>query len=58
MLLNEVSEQIFVCLSADFFVELDKAMHPLVFNSSSMTDLVRYSRQGLHWLRLDASLLP
>ncbi|XP_078267447.1 AF4/FMR2 family member 4 isoform X3 [Rhinoraja longicauda] len=42
----------------DFFVELDKAMHPLVFNSSSMTDLVRYSRQGLHWLRLDANLLP
>ncbi|XP_032885107.1 AF4/FMR2 family member 4 isoform X1 [Amblyraja radiata] len=42
----------------DFFVELDKAMHPLVFNSSSMTDLVRYSRQGLHWLRLDANLSP
>ncbi|XP_072120100.1 AF4/FMR2 family member 4 isoform X1 [Mobula birostris] len=42
----------------DFFVELDKVMHPLVFSSSSMTDLVRYTRQGLHWLRLDASLLP
>ncbi|XP_078086896.1 AF4/FMR2 family member 4 isoform X6 [Mustelus asterias] len=42
----------------DFFVELDKVMHPLVFSSSSMTDLVRYTRQGLHWLRLDANLLP
>ncbi|XP_067852218.1 AF4/FMR2 family member 4 isoform X4 [Heptranchias perlo] len=42
----------------DFFVELDKVMHPLVFSSSSMTELVRYTRQGLHWLRLDANLLP
>ncbi|XP_072446634.1 AF4/FMR2 family member 4 isoform X4 [Chiloscyllium punctatum] len=42
----------------DFFAELDKVMHPLVFSSSSMTDLVRYTRQGLHWLRLDANLLP
>ncbi|XP_069754297.1 AF4/FMR2 family member 4 isoform X2 [Narcine bancroftii] len=42
----------------DFFVELDKVMHPLVFSSSSMTDLVRYTRQGLYWLRLDANLLP
>ncbi|XP_067899951.1 AF4/FMR2 family member 4 isoform X3 [Heterodontus francisci] len=42
----------------DFFVELDKVMHPLVFSSSSMTDLVRYTRQGLQWLRLDANLLP
>ncbi|XP_040539064.1 AF4/FMR2 family member 4 isoform X3 [Gallus gallus] len=38
----------------EFFAELDKAMGPLVFNSSIMTDLVRYTRQGLHWLRLDA----
>ncbi|NXW62909.1 AFF4 protein, partial [Eurystomus gularis] len=38
----------------EFFAELDKAMGPLIFNSSIMTDLVRYTRQGLHWLRLDA----
>ncbi|XP_007889649.1 AF4/FMR2 family member 4 isoform X2 [Callorhinchus milii] len=42
----------------DFFTELDKVMHPLIFSSSSMTELVRYTRQGLHWLRLDASLIP
>lgn len=46
----------FVCL--DFFVELDKVMGPLIFNTSSMTELVRYTRQGLHWLRLDAKLIP
>ncbi|KAK5615641.1 hypothetical protein CRENBAI_024175 [Crenichthys baileyi] len=40
----------------DFFSELDKLMGPLVFNTSSMTELVRYTRQGLHWLRLDANL--
>ncbi|KAH0629752.1 hypothetical protein JD844_012093 [Phrynosoma platyrhinos] len=38
----------------EFFTELDKVMGPLVFNASVMTDLVRYTRQGLHWLRLDA----
>ncbi|NWX73201.1 AFF4 protein, partial [Alca torda] len=38
----------------EFFAELDKVMGPLVFNSSIMTDLVCYTRQGLHWLRLDA----
>ncbi|KFP73831.1 AF4/FMR2 family member 4, partial [Acanthisitta chloris] len=38
----------------EFFAELDKAMGPLVFNTSIMTELVRYTRQGLHWLRLDA----
>ncbi|NXW47853.1 AFF4 protein, partial [Nyctiprogne leucopyga] len=38
----------------EFFAELDKVMGPLVFNSSIMTELVRYTRQGLHWLRLDA----
>ncbi|XP_024121485.1 AF4/FMR2 family member 4 isoform X1 [Oryzias melastigma] len=38
----------------DFFLELDKVMGPLIFNTSSMTELVRYTRQGLHWLRLDA----
>ncbi|NWY59330.1 AFF4 protein, partial [Chionis minor] len=38
----------------EFFAELDKVMGPLIFNSSIMTDLVRYTRQGLHWLRLDA----
>lgn len=44
------------CISVvlEFFAELDKVMGPLVFNSSIMTDLVRYTRQGLHWLRLDA----
>uniref|UniRef100_A0A8D2QL88 AF4/FMR2 family member 4 n=1 Tax=Zosterops lateralis melanops TaxID=1220523 RepID=A0A8D2QL88_ZOSLA len=38
----------------EFFAELDKVMGPLVFNTSMMTELVRYTRQGLHWLRLDA----
>ncbi|TNN47266.1 AF4/FMR2 family member 4 [Liparis tanakae] len=42
----------------EFFLELDKAMGPLIFNTSSMTELVRYTRQGLHWLRLDAKLIP
>ncbi|KAI1903046.1 hypothetical protein AGOR_G00023160 [Albula goreensis] len=42
----------------DFFTELDKVMGPLIFNTSSMTELVRYTRQGLHWLRLDAKLIP
>ncbi|KAL4631229.1 AF4/FMR2 family member 4-like isoform X3 [Arapaima gigas] len=41
----------------DFFAELDKVMGPLIFNTSSMTDLVRYTRQGLHWLRQDGKLL-
>uniref|UniRef100_H3AK67 ALF transcription elongation factor 4 n=1 Tax=Latimeria chalumnae TaxID=7897 RepID=H3AK67_LATCH len=41
----------------DFFTELDKVMNPLMFNTSTMTDLVRYTRQGLHWLRLDAKLI-
>lgn len=44
--------------SSDFFLELDKVMGPLIFNTSSMTELVRYTRQGLHWLRLDAKLIP
>lgn len=43
---------------ADFFSELDKVMGPLIFNTSSMTELVRYTRQGLHWLRLDAKPIP
>ncbi|CAI5643043.1 unnamed protein product [Oreochromis niloticus] len=42
----------------DFFTELDKVMGPLIFNTSSMTELVRYTRQGLHWLRLDAKVSP
>ncbi|XP_056140582.1 AF4/FMR2 family member 4 isoform X2 [Lampris incognitus] len=42
----------------EFFVELDKVMGPLIFNTSSMTELVRYTRQGLHWLRLDAKPVP
>ncbi|XP_053319296.1 AF4/FMR2 family member 4 [Spea bombifrons] len=41
---------------SDFFTELDKVMGPLIFNTSTMTELVRYTRQGLHWLRLDAKL--
>lgn len=40
--------------SVEFFSELDKVMGPLIFNASVMTDLVHYTRQGLHWLRLDA----
>ncbi|KAG9490735.1 hypothetical protein GDO78_006193 [Eleutherodactylus coqui] len=40
----------------EFFTELDKVMGPLIFNSSTMTELVRFTRQGLHWLRLDAGL--
>ncbi|XP_036906367.1 AF4/FMR2 family member 4 isoform X2 [Sturnira hondurensis] len=40
----------------EFFAELDKVMGPLVFNASIMTDLARYTRQGLHWLRQDAKL--
>lgn len=48
-----------VCFfSSEFFVELDKAMGPLIFNTSSMSELVRFTRQGLHWLRLDAKLIP
>lgn len=43
-----------VCAVLEFFAELDKVMGPLVFNTSMMTELVRYTRQGLHWLRLDA----
>lgn len=43
-----------VCAVLEFFAELDKVMGPLVFNTSIMTELVRYTRQGLHWLRLDA----
>ncbi|XP_062392615.1 AF4/FMR2 family member 4 [Sardina pilchardus] len=40
----------------EFFVELEKMMGPLIFNTSSMTDLVRYTRQGLAWLRQDSKL--
>ncbi|XP_033617453.1 AF4/FMR2 family member 4 isoform X2 [Fukomys damarensis] len=41
----------------EFFAELDKVMGPLIFNASIMTDLARYTRQGLHWLRQDAKLV-
>ncbi|KAM4826893.1 AF4/FMR2 family member 4 isoform 4-T9 [Thomomys bottae] len=41
----------------EFFAELDKVMGPLIFNASIMTDLARYTRQGLHWLRQDAKLI-
>ncbi|XP_061757632.1 AF4/FMR2 family member 2 isoform X1 [Nerophis ophidion] len=42
--------------SQEFFQELDSAMEPLT-QQSSMTELVRYIRQGLHWLRIEAHLL-
>ncbi|XP_055033507.2 AF4/FMR2 family member 2 isoform X1 [Misgurnus anguillicaudatus] len=42
--------------SQEFFQELDSVMEPLT-QHSSMTELVRYVRQGLHWLRLEAHLL-
>uniref|UniRef100_A0A671NF74 AF4/FMR2 family, member 2 n=1 Tax=Sinocyclocheilus anshuiensis TaxID=1608454 RepID=A0A671NF74_9TELE len=41
--------------SQEFFLELDSVMEPLT-QHSSMTELVRYIRQGLHWLRLEAHL--
>ncbi|XP_007891077.1 AF4/FMR2 family member 2 isoform X2 [Callorhinchus milii] len=40
----------------EFFHELDTLMGPLT-QHSSMTVLVRYTRQGLHWLRVEAHLL-
>uniref|UniRef100_A0A4W4GHA3 AF4/FMR2 C-terminal homology domain-containing protein n=1 Tax=Electrophorus electricus TaxID=8005 RepID=A0A4W4GHA3_ELEEL len=42
--------------SQEFFQELDSVMEPLT-QHSSMTELVRYIRQGLHWLRIEAHLL-
>uniref|UniRef100_A0A8C5FZW4 AF4/FMR2 C-terminal homology domain-containing protein n=2 Tax=Gouania willdenowi TaxID=441366 RepID=A0A8C5FZW4_GOUWI len=42
--------------SQDFFQELDSVMEPLS-QQSSMTELVHYIRQGLHWLRIEAYLL-
>ncbi|XP_059507316.1 AF4/FMR2 family member 2 isoform X5 [Stegostoma tigrinum] len=40
----------------EFFHELDTLMGPLT-QHSNMTTLVRYTRQGLHWLRVEAHLL-
>ncbi|XP_038647656.1 AF4/FMR2 family member 1-like isoform X2 [Scyliorhinus canicula] len=40
----------------EFFTELDAAVG-LLSLTSSMTELVHYTRQGLHWLRLDTKLL-
>uniref|UniRef100_A0A8V0YCN8 ALF transcription elongation factor 2 n=1 Tax=Gallus gallus TaxID=9031 RepID=A0A8V0YCN8_CHICK len=40
----------------EFFVDLDTVMGPLT-QHSSMTNLVRYVRQGLHWLHIEAHLL-
>ncbi|XP_072404740.1 AF4/FMR2 family member 1-like isoform X1 [Chiloscyllium punctatum] len=40
----------------EFFAELDAAVG-LLSLTSSMTELVHYIRQGLHWLRLDTKLL-
>uniref|UniRef100_A0A9J8DI89 ALF transcription elongation factor 2 n=1 Tax=Cyprinus carpio carpio TaxID=630221 RepID=A0A9J8DI89_CYPCA len=42
--------------SQEFFLELDSVMEPLT-QHSSMTELVHYIRQGLHWLQLEANLL-
>ncbi|XP_014068153.1 AF4/FMR2 family member 2 [Salmo salar] len=42
--------------SQEFFQELDSMMEPLS-QHSSMIELVRYIRQGLHWLRIEAHLL-
>ncbi|XP_077466308.1 AF4/FMR2 family member 2-like [Stigmatopora argus] len=42
--------------SQEFYRELDSVMEPLS-QQSGMTDLVRYIRQGLHWLRIEAHLL-
>ncbi|KAM7389017.1 hypothetical protein PAMP_023017 [Pampus punctatissimus] len=42
--------------SQEFFQELDSVMAALS-QQSSMTELVRYIRQGLHWLRIEAHLL-
>ncbi|KAK1174407.1 AF4/FMR2 family member 1-like isoform X1 [Acipenser oxyrinchus oxyrinchus] len=39
----------------EFFVELDSAMGPLSL-TTSMSALVRFTRQGLHWLRLDTNM--
>ncbi|KAF7244899.1 AF4/FMR2 family member 3 [Varanus komodoensis] len=40
----------------EFFIDLDLVMGPLT-QHSSMANLVRYVRQGLHWLRVEAHLL-
>ncbi|XP_051877206.1 AF4/FMR2 family member 2 isoform X2 [Pristis pectinata] len=40
----------------EFFHELDTLMGSLT-QHSTMTTLVRYTRQGLHWLRVEAHLL-
>ncbi|XP_075043430.1 AF4/FMR2 family member 2 isoform X5 [Mixophyes fleayi] len=40
----------------EFFQDLDTLMEPLT-QHSTMTDLVRYVRQGLHWLRVESQLL-
>ncbi|XP_049589795.1 AF4/FMR2 family member 2 isoform X4 [Syngnathus scovelli] len=42
--------------SQEFFQELDSVIEPLS-QQSGMTELVRYIRQGLHWLRIEAHLL-
>ncbi|XP_071979633.1 AF4/FMR2 family member 2 isoform X2 [Engystomops pustulosus] len=40
----------------EFFQDLNTVMEPLT-QHSTMTDLVRYVRQGLHWLRIESQLL-
>ncbi|XP_056396336.1 AF4/FMR2 family member 2 [Hyla sarda] len=40
----------------EFFQDLNTVMEPLT-QHSTMTDLVRYVRQGLHWLRIEFQLL-
>ncbi|NXH33008.1 AFF1 protein, partial [Myiagra hebetior] len=39
----------------EFFAELSRATSALAL-TSSLTDLVHYIRQGLHWLRLEANM--
>lgn len=51
----EISNFIFVSF-LEFFMELDAAVG-LLSLTSSMTELVHYIRQGLHWLRLETKLL-
>ncbi|XP_062868284.1 AF4/FMR2 family member 1 isoform X2 [Trichomycterus rosablanca] len=52
----EQSEEL-SCSCAGVLKELDAALGPLSL-TSSMNSLVRYTRQGLHWLKLDSSRNP
>uniref|UniRef100_A0A3P8TAD5 AF4/FMR2 family, member 2 n=1 Tax=Amphiprion percula TaxID=161767 RepID=A0A3P8TAD5_AMPPE len=52
----ETADRLATDSQGSFFQELDSVMEPLS-QQSSMTELVRYIRQGLHWLRIEAHLL-